>query len=87
MPDLTARQKEALRILADKLESMGVGSDPEVAVAITPATPAIMEATVMITATVAGSCQVDDELQADREAVLNALGEITSLDDLQALCR
>lgn len=67
---LTPTEKAALDLIIAKLEEDGVQpNDPQAAI-ITAATPAVVEATVMIAVTVAGSCLVSEggpELQNFRE--------------------
>lgn len=78
------RQAKALNILADAFERV-ISDSPHASAVITPATPAVVEATVMVAATVAGSCAVTDEVRREQEAVVQKLRGITSLEDIRKL--
>lgn len=57
---LSKTEKAALDLIIAKLEEDGVEMTDPQAVVITAATPAVVEATVMIAVTVAGSCLIGD---------------------------
>lgn len=77
-------QKAALDTLIAQAEKAGdtqLGSPPGAA-----AWPALaLEATVMITATVAGRCAVPDDVVAERDELVKKLKSVTTLEELKAL--
>ena len=84
---LSKTEKAALDLIIAKLEEDGVAmSDPQ-AVVITAATPAVVEATVMVAVTVAGSCLVaDDESDlVDFRQAAERIKDGVSLEQLQNL--